>query len=76
MENAKSRQDRVAMGQEFGSTADRFADLGLDSEELADIVREACEARNGWKVILRRCANQTRKESRREVLTRLMEGSR
>lgn len=76
MEGATSRQDRVAMGQEFVSTADRFADLGLDSAELADIMREACEARNGWKVILRRCANQTRKESRRDVLARLMEGAR
>jgi hypothetical protein len=56
VEHARNRQERLAMGQEFAKGASRFADEDLDAEELADIVREACEARNGWKVILQRCA--------------------
>ncbi len=76
IENARSRQDRMAMGLEYAKSVDRFGDEVPDAAELASIVREACEARNGWKVILRRCANQTRKETRREILVRLMEGAR
>ena len=60
----------MAMGQEFAAGATRFADETVDPAELADIVREACEARNGWKVILRRCA-APRRTSRRD--TRLLE---
>jgi hypothetical protein len=72
--NARSRQDRVSMGLGYAETVDRFSDEVLDAAELASIVREACEARNGWKVILRRCAAE--KRSRREVLALLMEGPR
>ena len=31
-------------------------DETVDPRELGDIVSEACAARNGWKVILRRCS--------------------
>jgi hypothetical protein len=74
VEHARSRGERIAMGQDFARGIARFGDEVLDAAELADIVREACEARNGWKVILRRCAAQ--KRSRREVLALLMEQPR
>ena len=31
-------------------------DERVDTEEVAEIVREAVEVRNGWKIILARCA--------------------
>jgi hypothetical protein len=74
VEHAKTKADRMAMREEFASHASRFADESVDPAELADIVGEACEARNGWKVILQRCAAQ--KRSRREVLALLTETSR
>ena len=61
VEHAKTKPDRLAMGADFAQGAHRFADESVDPAELADIVREACEARNGWKVILRRCAPQPRR---------------
>jgi hypothetical protein len=75
-ENSRSRQDRQAMGQEYAQSVDRFGDEILAAAELADIVREACDARNGWKVILRRCANRTRKGTGREVLAFLAQPAR
>jgi hypothetical protein len=74
VERARSRQERLVMGQEFAKGASRFAEEHLDAEELADIVREACEARNGWKVILKRCATERR--SRRDVLALLTQANR
>jgi hypothetical protein len=73
VEHAKTKADRMAMREEFASHASRFADESVDPAELADIVGEACEARNGWKVILRRCA--ATKMNRREVLARLAQGA-
>lgn len=72
-ERAGSRQERLTLGHEFAGEAHRFADEDLPTDELASIVGEACEARNGWKVILRRCA--AAKMTRREVLARLTEGA-
>ena len=56
MEHAQTKKDRLAHAEEFAEGAHRFVEERLDPEELADIVREACAARNGWKVILSRCA--------------------
>jgi hypothetical protein len=71
VEHAKNKAERMAMGEEFAAGASRFEDE-VDPGELATIVREACAARNGWKVILGRCAET--KMSRREVLARLTQG--
>lgn len=73
VEHARNRQERLALGQEFRGQAQRFDDEDVDAGELASIVGEACEARNGWKVILRRCA--AAKMTRREVLARLTQGA-
>jgi hypothetical protein len=74
VERAGSRRERLAMGQEFAKSSSRFADEQVDPAELASIVSEACEARNGWKVILKRCAAERR--SRRDVLARLTQANR
>lgn len=65
VEHARNRQERLALGLEFAGQAHRFADDDVDAGELASIVGEACEARNGWKVILQRCApaGRTRRTS-------------
>jgi hypothetical protein len=73
VEHAQSRPDRVALGREFAGQAHRFADEDVPADELARIVGEACEARNGWKVILRRCAAV--RMTRREVQARLAQGA-
>jgi hypothetical protein len=74
VEHATHRKHRLALGQEFTGQAHRFSDEDVAAEELADIVSEACQARNGWKVILRRCA--AAKMTRREALARLAQGAR
>jgi hypothetical protein len=43
------------LAEEYARTV-RVPDERVDSKEVADIVREAAESRNGWKVILSRCA--------------------
>jgi len=73
VEHARNRQERLALGHEFAGQAHRFADEDVPADELASIVGEACDARNGWKVILRRCA--AAKMTRREVLARLTQGA-
>jgi hypothetical protein len=73
VEHARTRGERIAMGQEYAARVGRFGDEDLDASELASIVAEACEARNGWKAILRRCA--ATKMTRREVLARLSQGA-
>jgi hypothetical protein len=57
VEHAKTKADRRVLREEFTSRVSQFADERVDPAELAEIVGEACEARNGWKVILRRCAH-------------------
>lgn len=75
VEHAQTRGERIAMGQEYAMGVSRFGDEDLDAGELASIVGEACEARNGWKVILRRCA-APKKMTRRETLALLTQGAR
>jgi hypothetical protein len=47
--------ERRRLADEFGSTVD-VSDERVDAAEVGRIVREAAAARNGWKVILARCA--------------------
>jgi hypothetical protein len=47
--------ERRALAEEYGSEV-RVPDERIDPTEVAGIIREATAARNGWKVILARCA--------------------
>lgn len=59
---AKSPAERRALAVEYGSTRRISADR-VDPAEVANIVTEATSARNGWKVILARCAPITKPRS-------------
>lgn len=59
-ERGKRPAARLALAEEYGRQG-RLSDERVDSCEVASIVREAAAARNGWKVILRRCAPARRK---------------
>ena len=74
VEHSRSRRERIAMGQEFAKSSGRFADEQVDPAELASIVTEACDARNGWKVILKRCAAERKR--RRDVSAMLTQANR
>ncbi len=52
---AKSPTERRALATEYASKR-RISAEGVDAVEVASIVTEAANARNGWKVILARCA--------------------
>jgi len=56
LERARSAKERRRLASEF----DGFdvPDQRVDAAEVAEIVRGACERRNGWKVILARCAGE------------------
>ncbi len=55
VERAPRLAERVALAKEFGREVS-LADDRVEAAEVADIVREASGRRNGWKVILARCA--------------------
>jgi len=55
LERGKSPTQRRALAEEY-CRAVRISEERVDSAEVAGIVREAATARNGWKVILARCA--------------------
>jgi hypothetical protein len=58
VERAPRPADRPALAAGFDGF--HTETLGVDDDEVADIVREAAGRRNGWKVILSRCAPPTR----------------
>jgi hypothetical protein len=62
LERAKSASERRALAADYGSTL-RISEERVDPAEVASIVVEAAAARNGWKVILARCAPTTRPKS-------------
>lgn len=64
VERASSRAERLALGERFAANGFGDGETSVDPEDVADIVQEACAARNGWKVILRRCAPQRRAAAR------------
>jgi len=64
---AKGPTHRRELGAEFGSVV-RFAEERVDFAEVANIVADAASARNGWKVILARCAPTTRPRSALQLL--------
>lgn len=62
LERATSPSERRALAAEYGSTV-RISEERVDPAEVAGIVAEAAAARNGWKVILARCAPTSRPKS-------------
>lgn len=59
LDRSRSPAGRRALADTFATTV-RVPDERVDAAEVADIVREAAAARNGWKVILGRCAPKSR----------------
>ncbi|MGE0869665.1 MAG: hypothetical protein AB7P03_13960 [Kofleriaceae bacterium] len=69
---AKDAAARRALAAEYGAER-RISEERVDPAEVASIVAEAAAARNGWKVILARCAPTTKPRSAlqlaREMIT-------
>ena len=63
---AKSPAERKALPADYGSKV-RISEERVDPAEVASIVAEAASARNGWKVLLARCAPTTKPRSAREL---------
>ena len=59
LERAKIPTERRALVEEYGKTV-RISEERVDAAEVASIVQDAAAARNGWKVILSRCAPTSR----------------
>ena len=62
LERAKNPAERRALAAESGAER-RISEERVDPAEVAGIVAEAAAARNGWKVILARCAPTSRPKS-------------
>lgn len=56
LERAKNAAERRALADEFAADPWSIDGPGTDFAEVAELVREASRARNGWEVILRGCA--------------------
>jgi hypothetical protein len=59
IERGKNPGERRALAEEYGCAV-HISEERVDAGEVADIVRAAAEVRNGWKVILTRCARSRR----------------
>lgn len=68
LERSKGPPERRALAREFAASA-QIPDERVMSAEVVDIVQEAAVARNGWKVILARCAAGLRSCATSGVLT-------
>ena len=55
LERGKNPAERRALAEEYGRAL-RIFEERVDAAEVASIVRAATEVRNGWKIILKRCA--------------------
>lgn len=73
VEHASSRAERIASAEDFAKHGSKVNDETVEPEELADIVREACAARNGWKVILGRCSPEKRSRRQPSALASITE---
>ena len=62
LSRAKGAADRRALAAEYAAEQ-RISEERVDPAEVASIVAEAAAARNGWKVILARCAPTTKPRS-------------
>jgi hypothetical protein len=63
---AKSSAERRELAAEYGSER-RISEERVDPAAVASIVAEAASARNGWKVILARCAPTTKPRSALQI---------
>jgi hypothetical protein len=61
LESAASPTERRALADEFASDCS-IPEESVDATEVASIILEAAAARNGWKVILARCAPYRRRQ--------------
>jgi hypothetical protein len=68
VEHADSKTERLALGERFAVHGFGQCDEAMDPSEVTDIVQEACHARNGWKIILGRCAPAKRYTGRPSAL--------
>ena len=73
VEHASRRAERMAMAKNFATDGSKVNDETVEPEELAAIVREACAARNGWKVILGRCSPEKRSRRQPSALASITE---
>ena len=55
IERGKNPVERRTLAEQYARTA-RISDERVDAAEVAAIIQAAAEARNGWKLILTRCA--------------------
>jgi hypothetical protein len=55
IERGKNPVERRTLAKQYARTA-RISDERVDAAEVAGIIQAAAEARNGWKLILTRCA--------------------
>jgi hypothetical protein len=55
IERGKKPVERRALAEQYARTT-RISDERVDAAEVAGIIQAAAEARNGWKLILERCA--------------------
>jgi hypothetical protein len=60
---ARDLASRAALAREYGRDG-LISEVRVDPAEVADILREAGPRRNGWKVIVARCAPPTRSPAR------------
>jgi hypothetical protein len=63
VEQTRDLARRAALAREYGRDP-RISDVRVDAAEVAKILLEAAPRRNGWKVILARCAPPTRSAPR------------
>jgi len=59
IERRKKPVERRALAEQYTRTT-RISDERVDAAEVASIIQAAAEARNGWKLILERCAPNRR----------------
>ena len=64
LEHAPTFPARAELAAEFASKV-RFSDERVDAAEVGEIIVSAASARNGWKVILERCAPEKRSRQHR-----------
>jgi hypothetical protein len=64
VERSSSKAERLALAERFAAHGFGQCDDSMDPKEVAEIVQEACHARNGWKVILGHCAPEKRSTRR------------
>jgi len=62
LDRSKTPSERRALAADYGGRV-RISDERVDPAQVAEIVAEAAAARNGWKVILSRCAPKSRPKS-------------